>query len=146
MEPYIPDITNKQIIENEMIPRFKNNDYFGGLDAGTDVIMSLASGHFTADDYGKNAGKGEGMGWIVPIIIMIIVISMINRGRRGHYTSGSSSSSFWTALMLGSMLGSSHRGSFGNFQIRPSGFGVAVAASVDLAGGSFGGGGASGSW
>ncbi len=31
LEPIIPDITAKRIIENEMIPRFKNDDYFGGL-------------------------------------------------------------------------------------------------------------------
>lgn len=147
LEPYIPDITAKRIIENEMIPRFANNDYFGGIDAGTNVIMSLASGHFTADDYGKNAGKGGGMGWIVPIIIMIIVISMINRKRQGQYTAGGSSSSFWTALMLGSMLGGSNSGSWGNFNSGSGGFGGGGGGGFGgFGGGGFGGGGASGSW
>lgn len=146
LEPIIPDITSKQIIENEMIPRFKNNDYFGGLDAGTDVIMSLASGHFSADSYGKG-GNGGGLGFLVPIIILIIVISMINRNKRGQYTAGGKSSMpFWTAVMLGSMLGSSHRGSFGDFKSGSGGFGGGGGGFGGFGGGSFGGGGASGSW
>ena len=147
LEPIIPDITTKQIIENEMIPRFKNNDYFGGLDAGTDVIMSLASGHFSADSYGKGRGYGGGLGFLVPIIILIIVISMINRNRGSHLTGQRSSGmSFWTALMLGSMLGGSGRGSFGNFKSGSGGFGGGGGGFGGFGGGSFGGGGASGSW
>ncbi|MCB0806423.1 MAG: TPM domain-containing protein, partial [Bacteroidales bacterium] len=125
LEPLIPDITAKQIIENEMIPHFKNNDYFGGLDAGTDVMMSLAAGQFTAETYKKRTEGGGGIvGFFVPLIILIIVISMINRGRSRHasYTRRGGSG-LWTALILGSMLSGSHRGSWGNFSGGSGGFG-----------------------
>ncbi|MBN2173343.1 MAG: TPM domain-containing protein, partial [Bacteroidales bacterium] len=110
LEPVIPDITAQQIIDNEMIPRFKNDDYYGGLDAATNIIMSLAAGQFTAEQYKKRTKGGDGLvGFIVPIIVLIIVISMINRNRNRHTHIGSRSSlPFWTALWLGSMMGSSH--------------------------------------
>lgn len=149
LEPIIPDITAKRIIENEMIPRFRNDDYFGGLDAAVDVMMSLAAGQFTADQYKKRTEGGGGFsGFLVPIIILIIVISMINRNRSRNSTMGGKNSSmpFWTALWLGSMMGSGHRGSWGNFNSGSGGFGGGGGGFGGFGGGSFGGGGASGSW
>jgi uncharacterized protein len=146
MEHLIPDITAKQIIENEMIPHFKNDDYYGGLDAAVNTIMSLAAGQFTADQYKKRTSKSP-FGFLVPIIVLIIVISLINRNKGNHYGTRSNSSSFWTALMLGSMLGSSGRGSWGNFKSGSGGFGSGGGGGFGgFGGGSFGGGGASGSW
>ena len=145
LEPIIPDITAKRIIENEMIPRFRQNDYFGGLDAATDIIIQLAAGHFSADEYQKRTKGGSPVGFLVPIIVMIIVFSMINRKRRGHYSSGSSSLPFWLALGMMSSMGGRHSGSFGNFSSGSGGFGGGGSFG-GFGGGSFGGGGASGSW
>ena len=147
LEPLVPDITAKRIVENEMIPRFKQNDYFGGLNAATDIIMSLAAGQFTAEQYKQQTERGGGLvGFFVPVIILIIVISMINRGRSRHATySRRGGSGLWTALLLGSMLGGSHRGSWGSFSSGSGGFGGGGGFG-GFGGGSFGGGGASGSW
>ena len=149
LEPVIPDITAKRIIENEMIPHFKQNDYYGGLDAATDVIIELAAGHFSAEEYQKRTTGGSPIGFIVPIIVMIVIFSMLNRRRRvgQHYSSGrtgSSSLPFWLAMgMMGSM-GGSHSGSYGNFSSGSGGFGGGGFGG--FGGGGFGGGGASGSW
>jgi uncharacterized protein len=145
LEPLIPDITAKQIVDNEMIPHFRENDYYGGLDAAVDAIMALAAGQFTADQYAKRAGKSNPLGLLIPIIILIIVISLFNRGRGKHYNSGSSGMSFWTALMLGSMLSRGSGGSFGDFRSGSGGFGGGGSFG-GFGGGGFGGGGASGSW
>jgi uncharacterized protein len=148
LEPIIPDITANQIIDNEMIPRFRNNDYYGGLEAATDVMISLAAGQFTADQYKKRSNGGGGLfGFLVPIIVIIIVISMINRRRGSYYNTASRSSSlpFWTALWLGSTIGRSHSGSWSNFSSGSGGFGGGGGFG-GFGGGSFGGGGASGSW
>ena len=148
LEPVIPDITAQRIIENEMIPKFRNNDYFGGLNSATDVMISLAAGKFTADEYKKRTEGGGGLvGFFVPIIILIIVISMINRSRSRYSTMGGRSSvPFWTALWLGGMMGSGHRGSWGDFSSGSGGFGGGGGGFGGFGGGSFGGGGASGSW
>ena len=147
LEPIIPDITAKRIIENEMKPHFKQNDYYGGLNAATDVIIELAAGHFSAVEYQKRTKGGGPIGFIAPIIIMIIIFSMMNRRRKGgqHYSSNRSSLPFWLAMgMMGSMGGGSHSGSYGNFSSGSGGFGGGSFGG--FGGGSFGGGGASGSW
>jgi uncharacterized protein len=148
LEHLIPDITAKQIIEREMIPRFRENDYFGGIDAGVNAIMSLAAGHFSADEYARHDELPNLFGFLIPIIILIIVIALINGSRGKQYTAGSkSSTSFWTAVMLGSMMSRGSSNSFGNFKSGSGGFGGGRSGGFGgFGGGSFGGGGASGSW
>jgi uncharacterized protein len=150
MEPIIPDITAKRIIENEMIPHFKNNDYYGGLNAATDVIIDLAAGQFSAEEYQQQSEGGSLFGFLVPIIVMIIIFTMINRSRKRQYTAGgtrSSSLPFWVALGLLGSMGSGRSGSsFGNFSSGGGSFGGGGSSFGGFGGGSFGGGGASGSW
>lgn len=148
LEPIIPDITAKRIIENEMIPRFKSNDYYGGLNAAVDVIMGLAAGHFSADQYDKRTRNDNGFGNLVPFIALIIIIIIISRSKGNNNTMGGGrrrGPSLWTALWLGSMLGSGG-GSWGNFRSGGGSFGGGGGGFGGFGGGSFGGGGASGSW
>ena len=44
LEGAIPDLAASRIIENAITPRFKQGDFAGGLEAGTDQIMALISG------------------------------------------------------------------------------------------------------
>ena len=44
LEGPIPDLMASRIIENAITPRFKQGDFAGGLDVGTDQIMALISG------------------------------------------------------------------------------------------------------
>jgi len=128
LEGALPDITCKQIIENDIVPNFKGNDYYGGIDAGTNDIIKATKGEYTAPE-----GNGQGnipIGKVVGLIIFIIVIlSIISRGGGGG---------FLTGMLLGNMLGSDFGGG-GRDSGGGGGFG-------GFGGGSFGGGGASGSW
>lgn len=148
LEPYIPDITAKRIIENEMIPYFRNEDYYAGLDAATSIMMNLSAGHFTPEQYNSGGQKRSPFGFLVPIIVMFIIISLINRKRRGQYSVGgkNNNSSLWTAIILGSMLSRGSGSSFGNFSGGSGSFGGGSSGFGGFGGGSFGGGGASGSW
>jgi len=49
LEPAIPDAITKRIVDNEMIPYFRNDDYYGGINQATNVLMKLASGEISAD-------------------------------------------------------------------------------------------------
>lgn len=44
LEGAIPDLAAKQIIDSAITPRFKQDDYAGGVDAGVDRIMGLIKG------------------------------------------------------------------------------------------------------
>jgi uncharacterized protein len=78
---------------------------------------------------------------------MIIVFSLISRAQRAkQYTMGHTKTSFWTAFLLGSMMGGSYRGHYNNFSSGSGGFGGGSGGFGGFGGGSFGGGGAGGSW
>ena len=49
IEEFVSDATGKHIIENEMIPAFKEGDYYQGIDNAVNVMMDLCSGMFTQD-------------------------------------------------------------------------------------------------
>ena len=144
LEDVIPDITANHIVNLEMIPYFKQNQYYQGLDAATTTIINLAKGKFTAEQYNKRKkSSGSGSGFVIIIIIGVILFSLIfrkNNGNRGQ-TMGGSSLPFW--LAMGMMSSGSNSGGFGGFSSGSGGFGGGFGGG---GGGSFGGGGAGGSW
>lgn len=139
LEGAIPDAIANRIVNNEMIPAFKENNYFAGLNNAANVLMSLTKGEFTADEYNRKTKKTKVTSPIPFFILLIIFFSIFGRARTRRSHSVGRSIPFWIALsMLGSSRGS-HGGSFGNFSSGGGGFG-------GFGGGSFGGGGAGGSW
>lgn len=148
LEGAIPDAIAKRIVDNEMIPYFQNNDYFGGINAGSDILMALASGEISAEGYNKKSDKST-LFSIIPFVIFILIFLLIRWSNARSYSVGKGTS-IWTALWLGSALGSSHTGSWNNFSGGSSGFGGGGSGFgggfSGFGGGSFGGGGAGGSW
>jgi uncharacterized protein len=146
LEEYIPDAIASRIVQNEVIPNFKNGDFYGGVDAATDVMISLLDGKFTADEYRKQSSSGGGS-TLGGIIFMIILFSVLFGGRRRSAGMGRSNLPLW--LALGMLSGGRHSGSFGNFSSGSGGFGSGGGGFGGFSGGgggSFGGGGAGGSW
>jgi uncharacterized protein len=146
LEGAIPDITCAEIIDKEMIPSFRNDDYYGGISNATNILMSLARGEFSWEDYGQKAKKSSRKDSPVGIIIFIVIIIIILfAGKSGGSNSKNISSGGLPLWLLLSMMNSgrgSHSGSWGGF----SGGGSSGGGFGGFGGGSFGGGGASGSW
>jgi len=143
LEPVITDALSKRIIENEMIPEFKNNNYYQGIDKATDVLMALAAGEISADGYGKNIDATP-LAALLPFLIFIIIFILIRVSNAKSRSMGGDLP-FWTALWLGSNMGRSS-GNWNSFSGGSSGFGGGGGGFGGFGGGSFGGGGASGSW
>ena len=149
LESVIPDAIAKRIVDTEMLPSFKQGDYYRGIDQATNVLMKFAAGEISKEGYGKQNDKPAVFSLVPFFVIFIIIILIRRKGGRSHGIGGrSSGGSLWTALMIGSMLNnSSHSGSWGNFSGGSSGFGGGGGGGVGgFGGGSFGGGGAGGSW
>lgn len=145
LEAVIPDAICKRIVDNEMIPYFREGNYYGGIDAATNTIMALAKGEYTADQYGKGK-KSSPYALLIPIIIMAVVFFLIRSGKARSHSIGKSIP-FWTAFwLLGGMGHGSHSGSWNNFSSGGGGFGGGGSGFGGFGGGSFGGGGAGGSW
>lgn len=144
LEGILPDaVINRNVVDYEMIPRFREGDIYGGLYAGSKVIKELAAQEYTAESYqkktsGKKSEKGGG-GIFLVIMIVIVLVSIFKGGRGGGYSSRGSLP-FWLAMGL---LGSGNRGggSFGGFSGGGGGGGFG-----GFGGGMSGGGGAGGSW
>jgi uncharacterized protein len=137
MEELIPDAIARRIVANEMIPYFKENNYYGGINAAVDIIFDLASGRFKAAEY-ADTSKESPLGILIPIIIIILVVVFMGKNKgKGQHNIGSSNLPLWILL---SMLGSGGKGSSGGFG------GGGGGGFGGFGGGGFGGGGASGSW
>lgn len=133
LEPVLTDALTKRIIEQYVLPEFRKNNYYAGIDAGTDQIFNLLAGEFEGKGNRKGPPKKSIPFFVIIIIIVMIVIAL--RGRRGGPGSGyRGGGGYWIGGFGGGMGGSS--GGFGGGGGGFGGFG----------GGSFGGGGASGSW
>lgn len=130
LEGALPDAVASSIIRNVIRPKFRNEDYYGGVSEGVNAIISAIGGEYTADE----SDEDSGFPFIIFVIILIVIFLFLKSGgpfvpggvyrtstRSGGWSSGSSS---WGG-------GSGWSGGGGGF----SG-----------GGGSFGGGGASGSW
>ena len=145
LEGVIPDaIANRDIVDHEMLPRFRQGDTFGGLQNGVKVIMALASHEFTPQQYHEKVSSGAGAGAGVGIFVFILFFFIVSMFRRRRYYTGGSSLPFW--LLMGGMMGSNNRGgSWGNFNSGGGSFGGGGGFG-GFGGGGFGGGGAGGSW
>ncbi len=136
LEGAIPDLTCKEIIENELVPYFKKQQYFEGIVASVRTIESLSIGEYNSKEYTKSNKSSELPGAIVVLVIIavVLIISARNRGGGGGFTMGRGGIFFGGAGFgaFGGHSGGGHGGGFGGF----GGFG----------GGSSGGGGAGGSW
>jgi uncharacterized protein len=144
-EGALPDVITHDIIQNDIMPRFKTGDYYGGLNAGTDDIIKYTKGEYKADKKAQNKGGGGGSVAILIIIVVVILIVIFrNRGGGGHIIdSRGGASPFWWFLG-GAMLGR-ESGGWGGFS-GGGGGGDSGGGFGGFGGGDFGGGGSSGSW
>lgn len=146
LEGALPDITCKTIIDNEITPNFKQDDFYRGLDLGTTAIFKAAAGEYKAPE-GYRSKKGKGSGSLFGILIIIfIIIMLVGRGggggggmfsRRGY-------GGFAEGAILGSLLGGGRGG--GGWGGGGNSGGGGGGGFGGFGGGSFGGGGSGGSW
>lgn len=142
LESYVTDATAKNIIEKEMIPAFKEEDYYTGIDNAVNVIMDLCSGKFSQDDYNDDSFPL----WLIMLLIIAVVIIFFKfSDNNGQNYSGGGTRTIWipTGGGFGGFGGGFGSGSFGG----GGGFGGGSGGGFGgFGGGGFGGGGASGSW
>lgn len=139
LEGALPDLTAKQIIDQIIVPNFKGNDYYRGIEEGTDAIMKAVKGEYNApENYGKKSGRIGKLIFLIVIVLIILAISS-GRGGGGSFMSRRGFAAWTLANMLSGAGGRGGGGWSGGGGGSSGGFG-------GFGGGGFGGGGASGSW
>ena len=136
IEEYMNAAATGRIIDERILPYFKNGDYFSGIAAGVEGIVQTLAGTFD-NEKGRSPGRdGMGSGLLLFLIILLFVL-LGSRGRGGG-GGGGLMTAYWLGSMGGYTMGRG-RGFGGGGSFGGGGFG-------GFGGGSFGGGGASGSW
>ena len=93
LEGALPDALAKQIIENEIKPRFKDNDYDGGLSAGVAAILAATKGEYkgtggTAADRGGQPSGSSILKFLVIALIVLFIFRSLFRRRSSAFLGG----------------------------------------------------------
>ncbi|AUX70386.1 methanol dehydrogenase [Porphyrobacter sp. HT-58-2] len=168
LEGYLTDALSALIIQNQILPRFRDGDFPGGIEAGTDAIIAQLqlppeeAARIAAEAGAKRKSDGGFpvgvLIWLAFMFFFFILPLLAGRGRRRKYRSkgegpwGSRGRDLgdtardvilWevgSAILRGALSGSDNDGGgWGG----GGGFG---GGGFSGGGGSFGGGGASGGW
>ena len=172
LEGVIPDLAASQIIDRAVTPRFKQGDFAGGLNAGTDQIMGLISGENLPAPENRTGQhiKHQGFDWTQLAVFLFFAVpigsrvlsAMLGRKLGSVATGGIVGVLAWlfsSSLLIGGMaalagillalvssLGRGGRSSgWGGSDSFGSG-GTSGGGFSSGGGGDFGGGGASGDW
>jgi uncharacterized protein len=136
MEGTITDALSKRIIEENIKPNFRQNNYYLGLDEATSILMRAAAGEYINDAPRKKSKKSPPPFLVLIVIIVIILIIITsNKGGGGRGRGLHGPGPFFGTFGGGGFSS----GGFGGGSSGGGGFG-------GFGGGSFGGGGAGGSW
>ncbi|HVO85054.1 MAG TPA: TPM domain-containing protein [Syntrophobacteria bacterium] len=134
LEGLLPDSVAGEIIRQEIASRFRQGEFYQGIQAGVDAIMAATKGEYRpAPPTGRGGGSLSWV-WIILFVLFVLSATAGNFRRRppysrrgGRFVTGGP---FWWG------------GGFGGGGFSGGGFGGGFSGG----GGGFGGGGASGGW
>lgn len=169
LEGALPDATANRIIDEIIVPKFKQGDFAGGVKAGVDRIIKVIDGESLPEPAGRTETQGGWSGEDFPVLLILaVIVGGILRGAVGRLPGalitgvGVAFVAWWigvTLLMAGffgvltfvfTLIGDVVPMSGGGGPRGGSGwgggFGGGSGGGFSGGGGGFGGGGASGRW
>jgi len=170
LEGILPDAIAKRIIEDDIVPRFKAADFYGGIRAGVDRIMRVVEGEKLPPPIARSHPRAEGFPtqWIIPGLFVAFIFGGVLKALLGRVVgsgvvAGVAGIAGWALfgtliagfvmgivvfmlLLLGGMSSGGRWGSGGYGGGWSGGGGFGGGGGFSGGGGSSGGGGASGSW
>ncbi len=155
-EGILPDAVSSLIIQRVIIPKFRANDYAGGIVAGADEIIKVLSGG--GEEWKRPPQQGQQIpDWVIVLLVLLftfgpiflavlitwLTVRSITRSTiHGQKQKGKKQQTFWERVNSGSSSGSSSWSSSSS----SSSWSSSDSGGYSGGGGSFGGGGSSGSW
>lgn len=144
LEGAIPDAYCKRIIENEMIPHFRENDYYGAVEAALVQLKALACGEISEpreeeDDFNFVAFILACIIFMAIVALLIFLVDKASGGDGGGISGGGGGRGGRIVIRPSRMPGGISAGSFGGGSFGGGSFG-------GFGGGLSGGGGAGGRW
>ena len=174
LEGALPDVLMNRIIDQVIVPRFRSNDFFGGVRGAVERMIALAEGEPLPEPERGQRGSPDGLGNALPLLLLLVFVgSGILRGMLGRFggasvTAGIAAVIVWVLtstliIAIGAaviafviaLLGGGGGGGWASPRRRGwggytggwgGGFGGGGGGGWSGGGGTFGGGGASGRW
>jgi len=167
LEGVLPDAIANRIINEVIVPRFRDNDYPGGIEAGVNAILQVTKGEPLPEN-ARRANRGSSsrpslLGALTLTAILALLIGMLQgrliRGAFGGAAAGlvatllSAGAGLGLAVIVGAVLGaigstmsvtSSGNNWTGGSRTRRGGWGGGWYGGGGFGGGGFGGGGGGG--
>ncbi|AOZ03019.1 hypothetical protein BKK81_28130 [Cupriavidus sp. USMAHM13] len=165
LEGVLTDAMSKRIISDDIVPRFKQGDFYGGVTAGVERIIGVINGEPLPPTRRTRGERGDdSVRQFLPVILVLTLVvggvlrSLLGRGPGAVATGGVVGIIGWVlsgAIAVGvmagaialvfTMFGGSHMG-FRGIGGRGGFGGGSGRGGFSGGGGGFGGGGASGKW
>ncbi len=142
VEHLLTDALSRRIIENDIIPYFRQGNYYQGFNRAVDSIIKVMAGEYQYDLPDKQ-DAGDYIFWIIfGLIVLFIIFSIFSNGSSSDGNSGGGS---WRRTRGGPIIFTdSGAGTWGGGGFGGGSWGGGF--SGGFGGGGFGGGGATGSW
>lgn len=77
LEGAIPDLAGKRIIDQSITPRFKQGDFFGGLDAAVEQIMARIKGEALPEPTAETGQGAFGFRWMDLAIFAFFAVPVV---------------------------------------------------------------------
>ncbi len=143
LEGAVTDALARMVIEREMIPHFKEDDYYSGVMSALNVLLPVISGEISTDEY-SSAGDDDGavaaLAFLLCIVIFVCILIALSSDKNQNIGGGSNRGgrnfTATDAFILGSIL-SNASGSRGRSS---GGFGGGFSGGFGGGFGGFGGG------
>ncbi len=75
LEGALPDVLGNQIIQAEIVPRFRNGDTAGGIEVGTQAILDAIAGEYQASpDQGRSSSPDQSE--VIPVLFMLLFFGL----------------------------------------------------------------------
>ncbi|KDP84023.1 membrane protein [Cupriavidus sp. SK-3] len=165
LEGVLTDAASKRIISEDIVPRFKQRDFYGGVAAGIDRMLGVIDGEPLPPPKETAGDRGDPVRQLMPILLVLTLVlggvlrSMLGRFPGAVVTGGAVGVVAWmlsgaifagivaaAIALLFTLLGGAHMGLLGIGSRSGRYGGGSGRGGFGGGGGGFGGGGASGKW
>ena len=102
LEGAVPDLAASRVIEQAITPRFRSGDFAGGLDAGTDQLMTLIAGEGLPAQ-SQSAAAGAGLDWMQLALLLFFAAPFAARVLAGLM--GRKTGAMLTGVAMGALAG-----------------------------------------
>ena len=103
LEPYITDAVASGVIRNTMIPEFKEENYFGGLNSATDQLILFLNNPEALEEFKSELEAEDNIGWVAKTFICLFLLMFVGAGGFVFYRTYSGVIEAFRGMLIGKL-------------------------------------------